>query len=449
MKKSLICFFLFTFSFQLFSQPYGNEWIKSNQKYFKIPIGKPGIYRLDYTSLIPSATDMKLDLSTVKPKKWQMFYKGKEIPIYVSGEGDNIFNNYDFIEFYATLNDGALDKELYTDSNFIANDRVSMVTDSSFYYLTYLPASSTQNGWHMLNYKNTAFSSYPAEPYFMHQSLLNFINEYNRGRKFSVGASEAENPEYTKTEGYCSMFFGSGTNYSNQTAILETRFMNPNGPLPSYSFTSVGANDNKNVNIDHRLKLGISSDNFTFQNILDTSFDGFEIIRNTKTLDYSFIGTNSTFMRFDVQFIPGVSYQAHGINFIGIKYPRYFDLDGASSFKFNLNSSANPRHIEWKNYNANKLNPMVYDLSNGIRIRAEKFNSTYSRCIVPASSKNETEYFLCDSSEIIFLQANNVLPAISYEAAFNPFLTYNPTTTINANRLILLTHPKLIGDGLS
>ena len=449
MKKSLICFFLFTFSFQLFSQPYGNEWIKSNQKYFKIPIGKPGIYRLDYTSLIPSATDMKLDLSTVKPKKWQMFYKGKEIPIYVSGEGDNIFNNYDFIEFYATLNDGSLDKELYTDSNFIANDRVSMVTDSSFYYLTYLPASSTQNGWHMLNYKNTAFSSYPAEPYFMHQSLLNFINEYNRGRKFSVGASEAENPEYTKTEGYCSMFFGSGTNYSNQTAILETRFMNPNGPLPSYSFTSVGANDNKNVNIDHRLKLGISSDNFTFQNILDTSFDGFEIIRNTKTLDYSFIGANSTFMRFDVQFIPGVSYQAHGINFIGIKYPRYFDLDGASIFKFNLNSSANPRHIEWKNYNANKLNPMVYDLSNGIRIRAEKFNSTYSRCIVPASSKNETEYFLCDSSEIIFLQANNVLPAISYEAAFNPFLTYNPTTTINANRLILLTHPKLIGDGLS
>jgi hypothetical protein len=159
MKKSLICFFLFSFSFHLFSQPYGNEWIKSNQKYFKIPIGKPGLYRLDYTSLIPAATDMKLDLSTVKPKKWQMFYKGKEIPIYVSGEGDNIFNNYDFIEFYARLNDGSLDKELYADSNFIANDKVSMVTDSSFYYLTYLPASSTQNGWHMLNYKNTAFSS--------------------------------------------------------------------------------------------------------------------------------------------------------------------------------------------------------------------------------------------------------------------------------------------------
>jgi hypothetical protein len=211
MKKSLICFFLFTLSFHLFSQQYGNEWIRNNQKYFKIPIGKEGLYRLDYTSLIPAATDMKLDLSTVKPKKWQMFYKGKEIPIYVSGEGDNIFNNYDFIEFYASLNDGSLDKELYADTNFVANDKVSMITDSSFYYLTFLPASSTQNGWHMQNYKNTSFSSFPAEPYFIHESLLNFYNEYNRGKKFSVGTSDAENPEYTKTEGFCSTFFGSGT----------------------------------------------------------------------------------------------------------------------------------------------------------------------------------------------------------------------------------------------
>lgn len=449
MKKSLICFFLFTLSFQLFSQPYGNEWIKSNQKYFKIPIGKPGLYRLDYTSLIPAATDMKLDLSTVKPKKWQMFYKGKEIPIYVSGEGDNIFNNYDFIEFYATLNDGSLDKELYTDTSFIANDRISMITDSSFYYLTFLPASSSQNGWHMQNYKNTAFSSYPAESYFMHESLVNFLNEYNRGKKFSVGTSEAENPEYTKTEGYCSTFFGSGAGYNSLTATLETRFMNSSGPLPSFSFASVGTNDNKNVSLDHRFKLGISTDNFTFNDVLDTSFDGFEIIRNTRNLNYSNIGNNSTFLKFDVQFIPGVSYQVHGINYVSIKYPRYFDLDGKSSYKFKLNSSANPRHIEWSNYAATRVNPIMYDLSNGYRIRAEKFNTTYSRCIVPASSKSETEYFICDSSEITFLLANDVIPALSYEAAFNPLITYDPTKTINSNRLILITHPKFIGDGLN
>jgi hypothetical protein len=449
MKKSLICFFLFTLSFQLFSQQYGNEWIRNNQKYFKIPIGKEGLYRLDYTSLIPAATDMKLDLSTVKPKKWQMFYKGKEIPIYVSGEGDNIFNNYDFIEFYASLNDGSLDKELYADTNFVANDKVSMITDSSFYYLTFLPASSTQNGWHMQNYKNTAFSSFPAEPYFIHESLFNFYNEYNRGKKYAVGTSDAENPEYTKTEGYCSTFFGSGTGYNSLTGTLETRFINSNGPLPIYSFTSLGVNDNKNVNMDHRFKLGISTDNFTFKTVLDTSFDGFEIIRNTRNLDYSYIGSNNTFLKFDVQFISGVSYQAHAINYVSIKYPRYFDLDGKSNFKFKLNSSGNPRHIEWSNYASTRTYPIMYDLSNGYRMRAEKFNSTYSRCIIPSSNKNQTDYFICDSSEIIFLLANDVLPAMSYEAAFNPLITYDPTRTINSNRLVLITHPKFIGEGLS
>jgi len=449
MKKSLICFFLFILSFHLFSQQYGNEWIKNNQKYFKIPIGKEGLYRLDYTSLIPAATDMKLDLSTVKPKKWQMFYKGKEIPIYVSGEGDNIFNNYDFIEFYASLNDGSLDKELYADSNFVANDKVSMITDSSFYYLTFLPASSSQNGWHMQNYKNTAFSSFPAEPYFIHESLLNFYSEYNRGKKYAVGTSDAENPEYTKTEGFCSTFFGSGTGYNSLTGTLETRFINSNGPLPSYSFTSVGVNDNKNVNMDHRFKLGISTDNFTFKTVLDTSFDGFEIIRNTRNIDYSYIGSNNTFLKFDVQFISGVSYQAHAINYVSIKYPRYFDLDGKSNFKFKLNSSGNPRHIEWSNYASTRTYPIMYDLSNGYRMRAEKFNTTYSRCIVPSSNKNQTDYFICDSSEIIFLLANDVLPAMSYEAAFNPLITYDPTRTINSNRLVLITHPKFIGEGLS
>lgn len=448
MKKSLICFFLFLFSFPMFAQPFGNEWIKNNQKYFKIPIGRAGIYRIDYTSLIPAATDMKIDLSTVKPKKWQMFYKGKEIPIYVSGENDNIFNNYDFIEFYATLNDGDLDKELYADPDFIANDKVSMITDSSFYYLTYLPASSPQNGWHMQNYKNTAYSSYTPEPYFVYESLVNFLYEYNRGRKYPVGDSEAENPEYTRAEGYCSQLFGNGTQYSSFTASVETRFLNSSGPKPIYAFASVGASDNKNVAMDHRFLLGVSKDNFAFQNILDTSFDGFQIIRKSQDLDPALLGSNSTFFKFEGQFIPGVGYQAHGVNFVSVRYPRNFDLNNASAFRFELPGNNSPRHVEWNNYAATRSFPMMYDLSNGYRMRAEKFNGTFARSILPPSSKSNNEYYICDSSEIAFLQANDIVAAMSYEALPDrTIITYDPTAAINRNKLLLLTHPKFIGEG--
>lgn len=449
MKKSLFCFFLSLVSFNIYAQPYGNEWIKSNQKYFRIPIGKAGVYRIYATTLYPAATEMKLDLSTVNPKKLQMFYKGKEIPIYVSGENDNIFNNFDFIEFYATLSDGELDKAMYNHPDFLPNDRVSMMTDSSYYYLTYLPASSSQNGWHMQTYKNTAYSSYTAEPFFIHESAVNFMEQYNRGLKEPVGDSESENPEYTQAEGYCSILFGSGTPYSSFTASVETRFLSSQGPLPQLSFTSVGASDKypKATTIDHRFKLGISTDNFAFQEVLDTSFEGFSIIRKTMDIDRALIGGNSTFFKFDAQFISGIAYQAHALNNVTVKYPRDFDLNSSSSFYFKLPGTNTPKHIEWSNYTMTRSYPFVYDLSNGYRIRAEKFNSTFARCIVPASAKSSNEYFICDSSDVRVLVENDIKSSMTWETIPDfEMQTYNPYNSINRNKLILLTHPKLIGE---
>ena len=449
MKKSLICFFLTFISFSLLAQPYGNEWIRKEQKYFKIPVGKTGIFRIDYTSLIPAATYMRLDLSTVNPKKWQMFYKGKEIPIYVSGENDNIFNNYDFIEFYAQINDGELDRELYTDANFLPNDKVSMMTDTAYYFLTFLSPSSSQNGWHMQNYKNTSYSNYTPEPFFIHESAVSFMNEYNRGLKEPVGNSEAENPEYTQAEGYCSLLFGSGTNYPSFTATVETRFLSNLGPNPQYSFVSVGASDRypKATTIDHKFKLGISTDNFAFQEVLDTSFEGYSVIRKTSTFDRALVGGNSTFFKFDVEFISGIPYQAHGVNYVSVKYPREFDLNSTSNFYFQLPGTNTPKHIEWSNYTQTRTYPLVYDLSNGYRIRAEKFNSTFTRSIVPASSKTNTEYYICDSSDITFLKENHIQAGMSWETLPGmELMIYDPASTINVNKLVLLTHPKLIGE---
>jgi hypothetical protein len=130
----------------MFSQSYGNEWISPNQKYFKITLNNTGIYRIDYFNLISAATEMRLDLSTVNPKKWQIFHNGVEIPIYVAGEQDNIFNSSDFIEFYSTPNDGKLDNDLYSSPDFNANPSRSIISDSSVFYLTFFPANSPQNG---------------------------------------------------------------------------------------------------------------------------------------------------------------------------------------------------------------------------------------------------------------------------------------------------------------
>ena len=445
--RKLLFWLFFLFITSINAQNYGNEWIKNNQKYFKIKIGRAGIYRIDYTSLIPAATDMKLDLSTINPKKWQMFYKGKEIPIYVAGENDNIFNNVDFIEFYATLNDGELDKELYKDPDFLANDKFSVITDTSNYYLTFLPSASPIVPRHMKNYNNTNYGSYTPVPYFLHESYTQFNNTYNFGKAEDVAGSSASNPEYTEAEGYSSIFFGSGTSYSNYLTSVQTRFYNNAGPAPVFSFASSGANDNLNTTItqDHRFKIMASKDNVSFNQLLDTSFDGYKVIRKNITLDPSIIGGNATYFRFDPQFISGVPYQAHAVNVVTVKYPRNFDLDDKSSFRFNLVGDNSPKHIVWDNYTSTKSTPIFYDMTNDYRIRGQKNTSTSARAILPPGTGN-CEYFIHDSLETNFLVANDIHAAISYETLDNDLIKFDPTTSINKNRLVLLTAPKYMGD---
>lgn len=451
MRKILFwCFLLFVSVSN--AQNYGNEWIKSDQKYFKIKIGRPGIYRIDRPSLIPAARDMKLDLADVNPKKWQMFYKGKEVPIYVAGKDDNVFNTSDFIEFYAELNDGELDKELYKNPNHLANDRYSMITDTSCYYLTFLPASSSITPRHMKNYSNTAYSSYTEVPYFLHESFTQFNTNYCHGKGFDVSGSEASNPEYTEAEGFASIPFGFGTSYSTWLAPVQSRFYNPAGPAPVFSFSSIGASikyDTSFVKKDHRFVLKTSTDNFGYSQLLDTTFYGYKIIKRSFTLNSAQIGANETYFRFEPQFISGVGYQAHAVNYVSLTYPRNFDLNGRSSFKFKIQGDNNPKLVVWYNYANTKAEPIYYDLTNDYRVRGQKFDLTTVRAIMPPSTQN-TEYFIHDSLETNFLVANDIQAAISPESLDDQsFMTFDPTKEINKNRLVLLTNGRFIGQYVS
>ncbi|HEY1046231.1 MAG TPA: hypothetical protein VGF79_07320, partial [Bacteroidia bacterium] len=346
MRKLLFCSFL-TFLFtNTFAQPYGNEWIKSDQKYFKIKIGRTGIYRIDYPFLVTAAQMMQVDLTTVNPKKWQMFHKGVEIPIYVAGENDNVFNSNDFIEFFARTNDGELDKDLYRDPRHLANSITSMITDTSCYYLTFIPTGSSQTAKHMTNYVNKNFGSISPESYFQHQSIATYTSNYVYGEGFDLSGSEASDPLYKEAEGFSGTLFGSGTSYSSFLSTIETRFLNSTGPSPTLDFVTVGANNNFKVLFnDHRMKVYVSQDNFGFTEIHDTTFDGFRVIRKSLKLGASQLGSNNTYLKFEGQFISGVAYQAHAVNTVSITYSRNFDLDGNSSFLFRIKGNSSPKHI--------------------------------------------------------------------------------------------------------
>lgn len=443
MKKLLFLVLFLICSSPMFSQSYGNEWISPNQKYFKITLNNTGIYRIDYFNLINAATEMRLDLSTVNPRKWQIFHNGVEIPIYVAGEQDNIFNSSDFIEFYSTPNDGKLDNGLYSNSDFNANPSRSIISDSSVFYLTFLPANSPQNGLRLKEYRNTNFNSLTPQNYCLFTSKVGFYNLYNYGKGFSLQGSQTVNPEYVKAEGFVGSYFGSGTSIPAFPATVPTPNASLDGPNPQLSFQSIGANDNVLVSNDHHLKVNISNDNVSYTTVFDTLFDGITVIKKELEFSKNQIG-NETYFRFTPEFITGVPYQAHALAYINIKYSRTLDLTSNHQRNFELEGSTSPRYLEWTNYNASKNRPIIYDLTSGYRVRGEKYGSDNVRIILP--SGNTSNYYLTDSTDITFLTANQIKPGISYESIDdNSFVVFDSRQWVNKNKFLMITNNTLVG----
>src|SRR5271154_3881902 len=103
-SKSLlfaVIFLLFAFSG---NAQYANNWINFGQQYYKIPVGKDGIYRLTYTNL--QAAGFPVD--AIDPRFFQIFHRGVEQAIRVHGQADAHFDPTDNIEFYGQRNDGTL-----------------------------------------------------------------------------------------------------------------------------------------------------------------------------------------------------------------------------------------------------------------------------------------------------------------------------------------------------
>lgn len=77
-----------------------NLWINYNALYWKIGVNSDGIYRITYDQLAKSGAV----LSGITPKQFQLFCKGQEQQIFVSGSEDNTFDPIDYIEFIGEAN---------------------------------------------------------------------------------------------------------------------------------------------------------------------------------------------------------------------------------------------------------------------------------------------------------------------------------------------------------
>ena len=221
MKKFLLISLSLLVSNLIFAQKYGNEWINFNQNYYKIKIGKDGIYRIDSATL----QSIGFPLGSVDPKNIQLWINGEEQPILVNGENDGSFNSGDYIEFYGTYNDGKLDAPLFPNPSEQPHQFMSLYSDTATYFLTY--TSSTQGKRIQVN-NDKDYTGKTADPYFIYEQSV-WYNNKNGGQAYDgLGfAAEGFHSEYTEGEGWALQFSGGGTKVT-----FLTPYISNSGPRP-------------------------------------------------------------------------------------------------------------------------------------------------------------------------------------------------------------------------
>lgn len=109
-----------------------DSWIDYSKQYVKIGTAEDGIYRVSKSNL----EEFSINTTSINPKTFRLLLKGKEIPIYVNGESDLVFDTDDFIEFVGVRNMGGKHRELGGyDQPY--NEYLGRYTDTTIYWLTW------------------------------------------------------------------------------------------------------------------------------------------------------------------------------------------------------------------------------------------------------------------------------------------------------------------------
>ncbi|QEK51639.1 hypothetical protein FYC62_08185 [Pedobacter aquae] len=390
------------------AQPFGNEWIIPSQKYVKIKVSEEGLFGIDLNQIIQSG----LVTQNIDPKKFQLFNKGKEVAILVTGDADNVFDANDKIVFYGKPNDASLDKVLYNNQADLPNEEVSIYENDNYYFLTY---SNNTTGLRLKEFQqnNTGLSE---ENWIIAKSRVNLTDSYYPG-EFILSAMSLS--EYIEGEGFMSNTFGKGQTSNlnlNTPDIISSSFQ------PQLSFYVAGRSNASSTNangFNHHLRVSLN--NVT---VFDTLFRGYKTVRKTLPIT---LNTNNNQISFTSIDDLGALTDFQAISYAEITYARGTNINNLTSLKFIINNSKAISFLRFRN--SGLANPVLWDLTTDFMIRGVK-NSTNADFVINTTSQQKS-FFLADLDN---LKSTNLTPV-----TFRNFLTTDVKSFLMISNKLLTT----------
>ena len=412
MKRRLLFLFIIFSFFPSFSQSSSNSWIDYSQSYYKFNIAADGLYRINFQTLV----DANIPLSTFDPKNFQLFARGEQVPIYIRGEADGVFNATDYIEFYATANDGWLDTVLYQSSVNQPNPYYSLFNDTIAYYLTW---NNSTNNLRFTEENAIDFSNYFPAPYVLRELVQRFSSNYYDGESLSNGLLD---PEYVPSEGWMDAPLTLGRTV---TKVIQTPNLYTSGPLAQLEFRIAGASNFQAVNGDHHLRV-------TFGNqLVDTIFEGYELIKINRSFSPASLNNGNNSIVFTSINDRNSTVDRTALAYIKLRYPQSLSFGNQSYYKFQLDNSLNQNGqlLEIAAFNGGSQ-PVLYDLSNRKKVLVIPSIGAY-KTIVPNGSGRKT-CVIANENQINLISD---LKPVGQNARFT-----NYAATIQDTSFLFITH---------
>ena len=369
-KRVFYSVFFFLCSSFLQAQEYGFEWINYSQSYYKIPVGKDGLYKLTYQDL----SDAGLPLSSIDPRAIQLFHRGVEQAIHVEGQQDARLDPGDYLIFYGVKNDGTLDKQLYQPSGALPHAHYNLYSDTTSYFLTW--KFSGADGKRMESFKETNTSGIAKENAQITLIRDIYTDQYSQGRTFF---------DYTR---YSQFDYGEGftgkriqENQSVQYRISGIENIITTAAGPQLKVMVVGRGDE-----NHRAEISVGKDAASLRILDSIDFKGYTTGLLQGDITYSDISSTGELV---------VQVKALGINggndrlstsFVELTYPATFDQENTSDKTYRLKENAlGKSYIEIINVPSGTELYDVTDKNNVLKIGFNLDNSTV-KAVVPNTS---------------------------------------------------------------
>ncbi len=444
MRKFYLLITIVSCSLLVHAQPATNAWIPfsgfqshSLQQYYKIPVAREGVYRINKSALISGLVTVANDPS-FNHGRFQIFKSGVEQYIYVYDEnGNNVLDGTDYIEFYGTPNDGALDTEMFDDPASQVNPRYSVISDTAAYFLTWVNITNPPFNTRRLQEANdNNFSAYPQAQYFMRNAIQDYYGQYYPGSTDNNGFGD---PEYTAGEGWFDYAFRPGAS-ANRAFNTQNRFTA--GPDATLESVFVSASNHYTYN-DHRVTVTLNG-----TPLADTTFEGYQVIMLAKTIPTANLSNTNNFV-FTANDPNSVNTDRNAVSYIAINYPHTFSFNGESDSLFRMqlpfNALGAKSLTNITNYVSAGTNAFIYDLNGNLRIPLVNSSGTWQG-LVPNDAAGQPKNILL-FGDMAVSYVNTLNPVSTDPSNFARFRNFNQIgQTFN---YIIVTHASLMSQAAS